>query len=138
MFSKAYPDLRLRFLWLAIGYSLVFFVVYQSIAAHPIDVEIELPLRDKLMHAFAYFVLMGWFAQIYHDRFQRNMTAVVFVFMGISLEYIQGMGQHRMFEYSDMLANFIGVALGLALAFTRGRDMLVEIEAFLYRGKKGV
>jgi len=76
MFPEHRPYLKLRSLWLAIGYALVFFVVYQSIASHPIQVA-DFPYQDKVFHALAYFTLMAWFAQIYHDKFQRNMIALV-------------------------------------------------------------
>jgi VanZ family protein len=130
LFPRPDPDLKLRFLWLAIGYLLVFFVVYESITSNPIDLGLNMPLKDKLYHVIAYFSLMAWFAQIYHDRFQRNMIAVVFVFMGVLLEYIQlDFTEDRMFEYADMLADCIGIALGLALSMTKARNVLVRLEA---------
>ncbi|MBE9563646.1 MAG: hypothetical protein IMF17_00270, partial [Proteobacteria bacterium] len=76
MFEKPVPDLRLRFLWLAIGYGLVVLVVYLSLTSQPVDLELNVPYEDKFFHALAYFTLMAWFSQIYHDRFQRNMIAV--------------------------------------------------------------
>ena len=128
MFAKAVPDLKLRFLWLTIGYALVVLVVFLSLTSNPVDLELNFPYKDKAFHAFAYFVLMAWFGQIYHDRFQRNMIAVVFVFMGVTLEYLQGFDANRYFEYADMLANLIGVALGFSIALTGARDILLKIE----------
>ena len=128
LFAKAEPDLKLRFLWLAIGYALVMLVVFLSLTSNPVSLEIELPYQDKFFHALAYFVLMAWFAQIYHDKFQRNMIALVFIFMGVTLEYLQGFDPNRYFEYADMVANSVGVALGFALALTGAKNILLKLE----------
>lgn len=128
MFDKADPDLKLRFLWITIGYALVGLVVFLSLTSDPVDLELDVPYQDKFFHVLAYFTLMAWFSQIYHDRFQRNMIAAVFVFMGVALEYIQGFDPNRYFEFFDMLANSIGVALGFAIALTGAKNILLRIE----------
>ncbi len=128
VFPKAVPDLKLRFLWLAIGYALVLLVVFLSLSSDPVELEMDFPNQDKFFHALAYFGLMAWFAQIYHDKFQRNMIALVFVFMGVTLEYIQGFDPNRYFEYADMVANTVGVALGFAVALTGAKNILLKLE----------
>lgn len=128
MFAKAKPDLKLRFLWLAIGYALVMLVVFLSLTSDPIQLEMNFPNQDKAFHGLAYFALMAWFSQIYHDKFQRNMIALVFIVMGVTLEYIQGFDPNRYFEYADMVANSIGVALGFAVALTGAKNILVRLE----------
>ena len=119
-------------LWLAIGYALVFTVVYLSVTSNPPQLETGFPMQDKLFHALAYFTLMAWFAQIYHDRFQRNIIAFIFVFMGVALEFVQALEPARMFELADMLANGFGVVLGALLSLTRGRHVLVWLEARIF------
>jgi len=131
LFAKAVPDLKLRFLWLAIGYALVMLVVFLSLTSDPVSLEIELPYQDKFFHALAYFALMAWFSQIYHDRFQRNMIALVFIFMGVTLEYLQGFDPNRYFEYADMAANSVGVALGFTLALTGAKNILLKLEQLI-------
>ncbi len=131
MFAKAVPDLKLRFLWLTIGYGLVALVVFLSLTSSPVDMEMGLPYEDKVFHAFAYFILMAWFSQIYHDKFQRNMIAVIFVFMGMTLEYLQGYDPNRYFEFADMIANIIGIALGFSIALTGAKNTLLNIEKVL-------
>ena len=128
MFEKPVPDLKLRFLWLAIGYGLVVLVVYLSLTSQPVDLELNVPYEDKFFHALAYFTLMAWFSQIYHDRFQRNMIAVVFVFMGVTLEYLQSFDPARYSEFGDMIANTIGVALGFSMALTGAKNILLRLE----------
>lgn len=129
LFPTAYPELKLRFLWLAIGYGLVLLVVYLSLTSAPIEIADDFPYADKFYHALAYFTLMSWFAQIYHDRFQRNMIALVFIFMGFTLEYLQSFDPNRVAEFADMVANTLGVALGILLAMTSAKDLLVRFEA---------
>ena len=131
LFAKAGPDLKLRFLWLTIGYALVVLVVYLSLTSNPVDMGLSFPYEDKVYHAFAYFILMAWFAQIYHDKFQRNMIALIFVFMGVLLEYIQSFDPNRTAEFGDMIANATGVAIGFYLALTNVKNTLLKIESWL-------
>ncbi|MCK4674477.1 MAG: VanZ family protein [Gammaproteobacteria bacterium] len=128
MCTKAVPDLRLRFLWLSIGYVLVALVVFLSLTSSPVDVKLDIPYQDKVFHVFAYFTLMAWFSQIYHDRFQCYMIAVVFVLMGITLEYFQSFDPNRYSEFADMVANSTGVALGFSIALTGAKNILLRIE----------
>ena len=131
MFAKAVPDLKLRFLWLTIGYALVAMVIFLSLTSSPVDMELNLPYEDKFFHALAYFTLMAWFSQIYHESFQRNMIAVVFVFMGVTLEYLQSFDQNRYSEFGDMVANSIGVALGFSVALSSAKNILVRVEKII-------
>lgn len=131
MFAKAFPDLKLRFLWLAIAYGMVVMVVYLSLTSDPVDLGMSFPYEDKFYHALAYFSLMIWFAQIYHDKFQRNMIALVLLFMGGSLEYFQSFDPNRVAELGDLVANATGVALGFTLALTSVKNGLLRLESFL-------
>ncbi|HHO59518.1 MAG TPA: hypothetical protein ENJ64_04695 [Thiotrichales bacterium] len=127
MFPDAFPALKLRFLWLAIGYALVLLVVYLSLTSTPIEGP-DIPYQDKFFHALAYFTLMAWFAQIYHDHFQRNMIAFIFIFMGLLMEYMQSFDPNRSAEMADMVANAFGVGLGFLLAQTALKNVLVNFE----------
>ena len=131
MIAKVYPSLRFRFFWLLIGYLLICLVVYLSLTSVPVDVELSIPYQDKFFHCFAYFVLMAWFAQIYHHSLQRNMVALSFVVMGVALEYLQSFDPARMSEFADMIANATGVVLGLMLALTKAKYTLVYFERWI-------
>lgn len=122
------PELKLRFLWLAIGYCLIALVVYLSLTSSPVDTGLNFPYEDKVSHAFAYFVLMSWFAQIYHHPLQRNLIALSLVMMGVLLEYLQSFDPHRMTEFADMVANATGVGLGFLLSLSSARHFLQRIE----------
>lgn len=98
---------------------LVFLVCYFSLATKPPGIEIQFKYLDKISHFVSYFLLMLWFAQLYHQNKTRIYYAVFFVTLGIVLEVLQGLGGVRMFEYADMLANTTGVMIGYAI--TKGR-----------------
>ncbi len=131
MFAKAVPDLKLRFLWLTMGYALIIAVVFLSLTSNPVDMDTGLPYEDKVFHALAYFILMFWFGQIYHDKFQRNMIAMVFIFMGFTLEYLQSFDANRFSEFGDMVANAAGVALGFYLMLTGAKNLLLKVERII-------
>lgn len=131
MFAKTVPDLKLRFLWLTIGYALVVMVVFLSLTSSPVVIDPSFPYEDKFFHALAYFTLMAWFSQIYHDSFQRNMFAVVFVFMGVILEYLQSFDPNRYFEFGDMVANSIGVAVGFFVALSSAKNILHRVDKII-------
>ncbi len=131
------PDLKLRFLWLTIGYALVALVFFLSLTSSPVDMELSLPYEDKFFHALAYFSLMAWFSQIYHERFKRNIIAVILVLMGVALEFLQGFDPERYFEYADMLANSVGVGLGFVVALTSAKNILLRFEGFFKICREG-
>ena len=125
------PKLKFRFIWLLVGYSLVSLVIYLSLTSRPVDVDIGVPFSDKLFHALAYFSLMIWFSQIYHVKLKRNVIALVFIVMGILLEYLQSFDPARSSEVADMVANTTGVALGFYLALSQAKNCLVIFEDWI-------
>jgi len=124
------PELKLKLkpLWLIIGYIMVVFVIYSSLDTAPI-VLMTFDNSDKLLHITAYFGLMGWFLQIYHSKKMHFILACLFIAMGVSLEFLQGMGGVREFDIYDMLANASGVFIGLLLVKTPFPKILHVIES---------
>lgn len=126
------PVHRYQKIWLVIGYALVTLVIYLSASSNPPDSGIELANFDKVMHALAYFVLMGWFAQLYHVKKHRLIYALAFIFMGIALEVVQSFDPARSAELADMVANTLGVLLALLLTrIPPLRRVLKRIETFI-------
>ncbi len=111
--------LRFYYLWLSAGWLMVILLCYFSLIPNPPEFNIEFKYFDKVRHFIAYFILMFWFAQLYKTGKARLFYASFFVSMGIILEVLQGLGGVRFFEYYDMLANALGVAL--AWFITKGR-----------------
>ena len=125
------PELRYRKLWLVIGYAMIVIVVYLSLTSDPIQIDTSLPYQDKLLHMLAYFALTFWFMQIYHIRQHVMFWLIMFLFLGVFMEYLQGFDPGRYAEAGDMVANVLGVAVALALSRTRMRFMLTGFERYL-------
>lgn len=129
-----HTQLRLRPLWLAIGWAMLGAVVFLSLTDSPPEV-VDFPLADKLEHLLAYAVLMGWFGQIHTaTRSQRTWLAAL-ALMGVAIEYLQGWGGVRHFEPADMLANALGALLGYRLARGPLAGSLARLERRLAGGR---
>lgn len=132
MMPETNPEFRYRPLWLIMGYALVVLIIYLSLTGSPPEVDFGLDFQDKLFHVLAYFAMMGWFSQIYHVQTQRVIIAIVFVLMGVLLEYVQSFNPARYYETDDMIANMLGVAIAVLLAkTTMFRFILVRLESFI-------
>lgn len=115
-------------LWVVIGWLLVLLVCYFSLMPHPPKIDIKFEHLDKVEHAFSYFILMAWFAQLYHYKKSRLFYAGFFILLGIVIEILQGMGQTRFFEVADMLANATGVLMGLIVTKGNLKGLLLSFE----------
>lgn len=105
-------ELAFPMVWQAIGWLMVCVVVYLTLTPKPPAIPGFLGW-DKAQHFVAYAGLMWW----YRQAFSKNIGWIGFmVILGVGLECIQGLTDYRYFEYSDMAANSIGVALGVILA----------------------
>lgn len=82
-------------------------------------------------HLLGYAVLTGWFTQLYRAKNVQISIVVIFCVLGISLEFAQGYGGVRMFEYADMLANALGALLGWILSRTWFSGLLLKVDRFL-------
>lgn len=119
--------LKLEVLWLVIGYAMVAFVIYSSLTTSPVTPGFK--LSDKVMHIVGYFGLMGWFIQIYRQKKAQIILAIIFISMGVSLEFLQDLGGVRYFEFNDMLANTTGVLLAWLLVKTSFPELLFWFES---------
>jgi VanZ family protein len=82
----------------------------------PSPPQIDLEQGDKLGHLAAYGSLMFWFCLLYTRRASRIAYALLWIGMGIGLEFAQGQLGYRTFEAYDMGANALGVLIGWAAA----------------------
>jgi len=121
--------LRFKRLWTGLGIGFVLLVIHLSLTPDLPDVVVS--ANQKVGHVLAYGWLMIWFAQIHRSTGTRLVLAAAFCALGVTLEYLQGMTGFRGFEYSDMLLNSAGVAIGLALARTPLQNGLQRLEARL-------
>ena len=112
----------LRRCWQAVGWFGIGLLIYLSLTPQPPEIPVE--QGDKIGHSLAYATLMLWWAQLLPNAPQRRWLAAALIGLGIALEYVQGWTGWRTFDYFDMLADAIGVALGWLAAYPRTPDLL--------------
>jgi VanZ family protein len=127
MASPIWLDLQALRWWRLLGLCLICSIVFLSLQANPMELS-RVEMGDKWAHLLAYGVLMAWFGLIVHRRWQW-LPAVLFVLLGVGLEFIQGLTGYRYFDMADMLANALGVMLGYWLCATRFRYFLSHLES---------
>lgn len=121
-----YRELRWRRACIAFGWGLVGAVIVLSLVSLPATGP-DIPQGDKYGHVLAYGTLAFWFAQISASRTVLLAHAAAFVALGVALEGLQSLTPERHFEVPDMLANAVGVGLGLLAAAGSRRDVLARL-----------
>ncbi|BBA36403.1 uncharacterized protein sS8_4473 [Methylocaldum marinum] len=124
--GSARPPLRLARIWQGIGWLMVATVVWLSLTPDRFEPPTPLLTWDKAQHALAYGSLMYWFGQAFQPHWR---WPAFFLCLGIGLEFLQGVSGHRTFDAADILANSIGVGLGLALVRTPLGRLLSAVDA---------
>lgn len=124
-------SLRYRSWWIVGGLAMALFIVVVSLL--PSSNLPSVQLWDKFEHAIAYFALAAWFGGVVRpDRYLR--LALALLALGIAVEIAQqAMGLGRTAELRDVLADAVGVALGLIVAalgvsgWMRGAERLLGV-----------
>ena len=84
---------------------------------------------DKLGHFLAYGLLAVGAVQLFARWSSLLGAGLGLVLLGIGMEYAQGaFTDYRVLDARDALANTVGVAVGLATAFTPLRDLLLRLQ----------
>jgi hypothetical protein len=121
--------LRLKWAWLAAGGAFVACVVYLGLM--PATAVPDLGVSDFVEHAAGYFALMLWFAGLALRSRWLSVAGALFL-LGAVLEGLQGaMALGRVTDPTDLAANSLGIALGLALAHAGLGDWMRWAEARL-------
>lgn len=118
--------LRFARLWFSMAYALLVIVAIASLIPAP-----ELGTSDKLLHLLTYACLSSVFSTLVCRNISLlNVVAGLIVF-GIVLEFLQGMTGYRSMEVNDMLANSLGVVMGLSVRLTPIPRWLRRLELVL-------
>lgn len=128
--------LKLKLLWLAIGWAYLAFVVYGSLMPSPPSLP-GFPGADKMMHLTAYAMMMLWFGFVYRSRRKLLALGALFITLGMVLDLVQGTTGYRSTELADMIANAFGVLIGGLLARTRIGLALSLVEELIFEGAGG-
>ena len=120
--------LRYPIAWALPGWGLLVFVAAGSVL--PGAVITGFPSADKIVHMLSYFLLMIWFSGLY-SRQRHVVIALIFITFGVLLEFLQTQLPYRFFDPLDLVANTVGVALGLLLSLTLLAEWCQRIERVL-------
>lgn len=127
-YGRSLKPFRRPWLW-----SLLWMVAVSTVVAFsllPASSLQTLPsANDKLEHFLSYAVLAAGAVQLYPRWRSLSIVGLGLVLMGIALEYAQGaMGQGRMMDRMDALANTLGVIAGLGTRLTPLHDVLLRLD----------
>ena len=126
------PDLKKRRLWLGVGFGLLLVIVFMSLTS---TTYVPMPGNiDKLYHASAYAVLMGWWLQLFRNALTRVLLALCFIAIGVGIEFLQSFHPLRYFDVGDMLANTAGVVISFGLGWTAFERLLYRFERRVWPG----
>jgi len=90
-------------------------------------------IPDKLSHALGFFSLTVWFAALVERRLYLTVGLVMLT-VGIAIEIAQdAMALGRAAEFADVVADLIGIVLGLLLSLASRESWLARIEKWLPR-----
>ncbi|HEY8540307.1 MAG TPA: hypothetical protein VIL28_15680 [Steroidobacteraceae bacterium] len=121
--------LRHPWVWLGVGWTLVACVVILSLM--PGQKLPQVGVSDKVEHALAYAALTLWFTGVYPRSSYLRVAMGMFA-LGIGLEIAQGLLPFgREMEVLDIVANSIGVLLGIAAAFAGLGGWAQRIESWV-------
>lgn len=118
--------LRLKNIWRSIAYLIVLVIIMLSLIPDPEDMT-PFSASDKLLHTLAYAVSMIWFGLCFKRERLFSIGAAL-VLLGIILEVIQGQTGYRSMSLYDIVANCVGVLIGLMLSFSPLSRLLQYIE----------
>ena len=121
-------------LWLALGICYIAFIIVGSLIKVP-DIETGMSHSDKVIHFFLYFILVGWFIQLYKKLSTRIIILCAALALGLLMETLQGLTAYRSFDLIDQLANSIGALSAFLLAATRFNSLLSSIDCWIYQTK---
>jgi VanZ family protein len=103
-------DARYFRMWQAIGVLMIVVVCVASLSpTMPPPPGLH---GDKVEHLIAYGSLTYWWGMLYPERAQRWLACLLFILMGVGLEFAQRATGYRVLDVFDMAANTVGALLG--------------------------
>ncbi len=121
-----------RSLWLILGFFYIGLIFAGSLLRVP-DFDISISHTDKVLHFLMYFILVGWFVQLYPKPDKRIQILIAAILLGMLIEYLQGMTNYRSFDFIDEIANSIGALSAFLLARTTFASLLATFDSWLYQ-----
>lgn len=119
--------LRHLWLWRGVGRALILASITVALLPAPPGMG-RIAFGDKIAHAVAFALLMLWYAQIYAGHRDRVRCASGLAAVGFAIELLQSLVPYRSADGWDLVADCVGVAIGLLLARTRLGNLLNRFE----------
>ncbi len=120
-----------RHYWMLLGFLYITIILAGSLLRVP-ELNLHFSYSDKIIHFLLYFILAGWFIQLYHTLKSRLLILLGAMLLGLLIEYLQGMTAYRSFDYADELANSIGAITAFLLANSAFATLLRRIDTWIY------
>ena len=124
-------SLRHPWVWLGLGWTFIAFAIVVGLVPGQ-----KLPptgVSDKVEHAVAYTLLTLWFAGVY-PRTSYWRVGLGMLALGVSIEIAQGlMPFGRQTDFRDVVANSLGIAVGLGIALIGLGGWAQRIESWARR-----
>jgi VanZ family protein len=120
-----------RWLWTSLSVVLILGVIVGSL--WPGGVQALPKIGDKFQHVFSYFVLATWFVGLAPRRTYPWIAAGLLL-LGLSMEILQYLLKaDRVADARDMVANTIGIGIGIVLAYVGLGAWAQRVEQWLSR-----
>ncbi|HEU4669484.1 MAG TPA: VanZ family protein [Dyella sp.] len=118
--------------WVALGLAIMAWTLWMALRPDP-GLTLAVPDGDKLLHAFTFACLMGWWGNVYASRRARVLAALGCLAFGVFIEFAQWLNPPRDADPFDVLADGAGIALALGLLRSRLARVLARCETWLAR-----
>ncbi|MCE7033443.1 VanZ family protein [Lysobacter sp. GX 14042] len=119
-------------LWVAGWLALLALVAAGSLMPASDLPQVQLPGVDKIQHAAAHAVLASYAMMLFATRRAQGWAVVGLLAYGVGIEAAQAtLTADRMAEWTDVLANAAGTAVGVALTRRRPALLMQRIDRWL-------
>jgi VanZ family protein len=123
--------LRHPWVWLGLGWLFIVCAVITSLV--PGQKLPPMGVSDKLEHTLAYAMLTLWFTGVY-PRASYVRIGLGMLALGVAIEIAQGaMPFGRQTDVRDVIANSLGIALGLGVALIGIGGWAQRVEAWAHK-----
>ena len=123
--------MHFRPLWLLLGSAYIIIILVVSLIRVP-DINQVFSHTDKVLHFVSYFVLVGWFVQLYSALSRRVLILLGALSLGMTIELLQQMTAYRSFDFIDQLANSLGACCAYLLARPPFDSLLTRFDGSLH------
>ena len=123
--------LRHPWVWLGLGWTFIVCAVIASLL--PVQQLPPTGMSDKLEHTLAYTLLTVWFTGVY-PRSSYARVGLGMLALGVAIEIAQGaMPFGRQTDFRDVIANSLGIVLGLVVAWIGLGGWAQRIESWAHK-----